>query len=152
MEEQRERISNTLPVEYGARLGAQFHDPEIMTWVKIKSKMLNQLSHPSAPILIQLRWHRWFQFLTSFCPFLLAVYHTCLFQELISLVCIIFFLFLVSLVNLPCQLLLPNLLPNSSLTPFQFIPHAIASVIKYTPSTSLAQKPSMFFQGTLHLE
>ena len=33
-----------------AQCGAQSHDPEIMPWAKINSQMLNQLSHPGAPI------------------------------------------------------------------------------------------------------
>ena len=35
---------------HGAQHGARSHDPEIMTWAEIKSRMLNWLSPPGAPI------------------------------------------------------------------------------------------------------
>ena len=38
-------MSNRFPAKYGA----WSHHPEIMTWAKMKSQMLNQLSHPGAP-------------------------------------------------------------------------------------------------------
>ena len=37
----RERILRKFHTQFGAIYGAQFHDPEIMTWAKIKSQMLN---------------------------------------------------------------------------------------------------------------
>ena len=46
-----ERISSRLPIEYGAWCGAQSQDPEIMTWAKIKSQLINWLSHPGALII-----------------------------------------------------------------------------------------------------
>ena len=45
----RERILSTLHDLCGAQRGAQSHNCEIMTWVKIKSRMFNQLSHSGAP-------------------------------------------------------------------------------------------------------
>ena len=49
-ERERERILNRLHVQCGAWCGARSHSYEIMTRAKIKSRMLNQLSHPGAPI------------------------------------------------------------------------------------------------------
>ena len=46
---QSERISSRLHAGQGARCGTQSHDPEIVTWAKIKSQRLNQLSHPGTP-------------------------------------------------------------------------------------------------------
>ena len=48
-EERLERISSRLSTEWGAQPGASSHNPEIMTWAKTKSQMLNQLSHLGAP-------------------------------------------------------------------------------------------------------
>ena len=53
-EEVRERNLKPTPADRGEPLGAPSQDPEIMTWAimtwaKIKSWMLNQLSHPDAP-------------------------------------------------------------------------------------------------------
>ena len=46
-ERERESFSRLL-TEGGAQCGgAQSHNPEIMTWAEIKSRLLNQLSHPS---------------------------------------------------------------------------------------------------------
>ena len=42
---QRVRISIRLWAKHRARLGAQSHNPEIMTWAKTKSWTLNPLSH-----------------------------------------------------------------------------------------------------------
>ena len=47
----RDRGTSRLPTEYWAQHGAWSHNPEIMTWAEIKSQMLNQLSHPGAPII-----------------------------------------------------------------------------------------------------
>ena len=44
-----QRISRRLWAEPRAWLGAQSHNPEIMTWAETKSQTLNQLSHPGAP-------------------------------------------------------------------------------------------------------
>lgn len=44
-----ERISGRHPTEYGACVRAQSHNPEIMSWVEIKSQLFNWLSHPGAP-------------------------------------------------------------------------------------------------------
>ena len=41
----RERILSRLHAHHGARCRAQSHNPEIMTWAKVKSWTLNQLSH-----------------------------------------------------------------------------------------------------------
>ena len=30
---------------------APFYNPEIMTWTKVKNRMLNQLSYPAAPVI-----------------------------------------------------------------------------------------------------
>ena len=38
----RERISSRFPTECRAQSGAQFHEPEIMTWAEIKRWMLNR--------------------------------------------------------------------------------------------------------------
>jgi len=46
----RERILSRLHVQHRAWRGARSHDPEIMTWAKIKSQMLNRLSHPGTPL------------------------------------------------------------------------------------------------------
>ena len=45
----RENISSRLYTEHGAQCGFQSHNPEIMTWAKTKSQLLNQISHPDAP-------------------------------------------------------------------------------------------------------
>ena len=45
----RKRISSRLHTQHGAQHGAWTHNPEIMTWAKIKSQIFNWLSHPSAP-------------------------------------------------------------------------------------------------------
>ena len=48
-ERERESFSRLL-TEGGAQCGgAQSHNPEIMTWAEIKSRLLNQLSHTQAP-------------------------------------------------------------------------------------------------------
>ena len=49
----RERIPNRLHAQCRAGRGAPSHNLEIMTWAKIKSQMLNWLSHPGAPWI----WH-----------------------------------------------------------------------------------------------
>ena len=54
-QQERERIPSRLPTECGAPLGAQSHDPEIMTWAKTKSWMLNWLSHSGTPLNLSLR-------------------------------------------------------------------------------------------------
>ena len=46
---ERERVASCLPAELWALRRIGSHDPEIMTWAKIKSQMLNHLSHPGAP-------------------------------------------------------------------------------------------------------
>ena len=45
----RERILSNLHTQHRAQYRAWSHDPEIMTWVEIKSQALNHLSHPGAP-------------------------------------------------------------------------------------------------------
>ena len=45
-------ILGRLHDQHRPHLGAQSHNPEIMTWAKIKSGMLNQLSQ--TPLLISL--------------------------------------------------------------------------------------------------
>ena len=53
-EKERERISNRLPTEHGAQLRAQFHDLKATTRPETKSQMPNLLSHPGAPLIINL--------------------------------------------------------------------------------------------------
>ena len=47
---QRQRIRSRLHTQHRAWCRAQSHDPGIMTWVKIKSWMLNRQGHPSTPV------------------------------------------------------------------------------------------------------
>ena len=47
-----ENPKQTLCYQHRAWCGAQSPDHEIMTWAEIKSRMLNRLSHPGAPIVI----------------------------------------------------------------------------------------------------
>ena len=47
---ERDRISSSLHTKHRARHGARSHDPGIMTWAEIKSRALNQLSHPGTHI------------------------------------------------------------------------------------------------------
>ena len=49
---EKERISSRLPTECRAWYSTLSHDPEIMTQAKIKSRMLNWLSHPGTPLFI----------------------------------------------------------------------------------------------------
>ena len=44
----RGRRKRRLPADQRAQCGAWYHDPQIMTWTKIKSQMLNWLSHACA--------------------------------------------------------------------------------------------------------
>ena len=46
---QRENLSSRLCTECGAQWGSLSQDPEIMTWAKIQSWLLNQRSQPGAP-------------------------------------------------------------------------------------------------------
>lgn len=48
----REKISSRFPTERRACLRTQSHHPEIMTWAKVKSWRLNQLSHTDAPTML----------------------------------------------------------------------------------------------------
>jgi len=48
-ERERERILSRFHAQHGAQLRILSHDPEIMTWGKIKSQMGNWLSYPGAP-------------------------------------------------------------------------------------------------------
>ena len=50
------KSSNRLPIEHGAQHKSQYQDPEIMTWAKIKSWTLNQLSLPDARVQGLLFW------------------------------------------------------------------------------------------------
>ena len=45
-----ERILSRLYAQHGLQHGAWSHNPEIMTWAEIKSRMLSQLSYPAAPL------------------------------------------------------------------------------------------------------
>ena len=54
-EEEGESIPSRLQTKLRAQCRAQSHDPEIMTWAKIKSWMFNWLSHPGAPPVCQLK-------------------------------------------------------------------------------------------------
>ena len=45
-----ERILSMLHTQHGVQYGAQFHNPEVMTWAKIKSQTLNHLSR-GAPLM-----------------------------------------------------------------------------------------------------
>ena len=45
---QRERILSRFHAQHGASSGARSHNLKIMSWVKIKSETLSQLSHPGA--------------------------------------------------------------------------------------------------------
>ena len=70
----RERIPGRLCAECGAWYGAWFHTPKSMTWAKIKSWMLNWLSHPGTPILSSLKscgikWVLWALIYTIFSVF-----------------------------------------------------------------------------------
>jgi len=54
---EKERQRSRLPIEHGAwhqgwGCGAQSHNPEIMTWAKIKNQTLNQLSYPGTPKIV----------------------------------------------------------------------------------------------------
>ena len=51
-ERDRGRILSRLHAQHGANHGAQSQNPEIMTSVKVKSWMLNRLSHPDTPKII----------------------------------------------------------------------------------------------------
>ena len=51
-ERERLRIPSRLYALRGAWLRAVSHDPEVMTWAKIKSWTLSQLSHPGNPRII----------------------------------------------------------------------------------------------------
>ena len=44
-----QRILSKLHTQHIAWQGAQSHDPEIMTWAKIKSQSFNRLSQPGTP-------------------------------------------------------------------------------------------------------
>ena len=46
-----DRLLSKLHTQCGNWGGAWSHDPEILTWGKIKSWMINKLSHPSTPFL-----------------------------------------------------------------------------------------------------
>ena len=48
----RERISSRFPAEHEAQDKAWSHNPEIMTWARIKSQRPTPLSHPCTPIYI----------------------------------------------------------------------------------------------------
>ena len=49
---ERERLSSRLSAECEALQGAWSQDPEIMTWAKTKSQMLNWLCHRGCPIYL----------------------------------------------------------------------------------------------------
>ena len=54
----RERISSKFHTlcKCGAQHGARYHNHEIVTWAKIKSQMLNQLSHHGATRMSVFKW------------------------------------------------------------------------------------------------
>ena len=51
-EKERERILSRLHAQCWTQSGAWSHDHKIMTWAKIKSRTLNQLSHPDTPYVV----------------------------------------------------------------------------------------------------
>ena len=48
-QQEREKVPSRLHTQCGTQHGAHSHDPEITTWAKIKSQMLNRLCHPGIP-------------------------------------------------------------------------------------------------------
>ena len=55
--ERGERVWSSLPTGHGARWRARPHDPEIMTWAKIRSRMPNRVSHSGVPRFPQFYMH-----------------------------------------------------------------------------------------------
>ena len=51
-QKEKERILSRLHTQRRARCRAWSHNPGIMTWPKIKSRMLNRLSHPGTPAFL----------------------------------------------------------------------------------------------------
>ena len=51
-ERERENPKQAPRCHCRARCGTPFRDPEIVTWDKVESRMLNRLSHPGTPTFI----------------------------------------------------------------------------------------------------
>ena len=55
-EEERRIPSGLHTISAEPDVGLELMSPEIMTWAKIKSWTLNQLSHPGAPTVVVFSW------------------------------------------------------------------------------------------------